>query len=104
MHCTLNVQCTYTGGAPAPTAIDHPYLAGPAYQLRRYAWSAKLPLSGLTDFEEFAVYDCQRRPRPADKRLYQRQVEVTDRQIDALVYELYDLAEEEIAIVEQATA
>lgn len=30
----------------------------PAFQLRRYAWSAKLPLSVLTDFEEFAVYDC----------------------------------------------
>jgi hypothetical protein len=39
---------------------------GPAYQLRRYAWSAKLPLSILTDFEEFAVYDCLRRPSPAD--------------------------------------
>ncbi len=31
----------------------------PAYQLRRYAWSAKLPLSILSDFEEFAVYDCR---------------------------------------------
>ncbi|TKJ31254.1 MAG: type IV restriction endonuclease, partial [Chloroflexi bacterium B3_Chlor] len=40
---------------------------GPAYQLRRYAWSAKLPLSILTDFEEFAVYDCRRRPKPTDK-------------------------------------
>src|SRR5881396_3507949 len=40
---------------------------GPAYQLRRYAWSAKLPLSVLTDFEEFAVYDCQVKPSPADK-------------------------------------
>ncbi|MCX7013830.1 MAG: Eco57I restriction-modification methylase domain-containing protein [Candidatus Sumerlaeota bacterium] len=39
----------------------------PAYQLRRYAWSAKLPLSILTDFEEFAVYDCRVRPAPADK-------------------------------------
>jgi type I restriction-modification system DNA methylase subunit len=39
---------------------------GPAYQLRRYAWSAKLPLSVLTDFEEFAVYDCQQRPKPSD--------------------------------------
>ena len=29
----------------------------PAFQLRRYAWSGKLPLSILTDFEEFAVYD-----------------------------------------------
>jgi predicted type IV restriction endonuclease len=40
---------------------------GPAYQLRRYAWSAKLPLSILTDFEEFATYDCRQRPKPNDK-------------------------------------
>ena len=39
----------------------------PAYQLRRYAWSAKLPLSILTDFEEFAVYDCRMRPSIKDK-------------------------------------
>ena len=38
----------------------------PAYQLRRYAWSAKLPVSILTDFEEFAVYDCQMRPKQTD--------------------------------------
>ena len=41
----------------------------PAYQLRRYAWSAKLPLGILTDFEEFAVYDCRARPNPSDKAL-----------------------------------
>ncbi|MFH1731322.1 MAG: N-6 DNA methylase, partial [Planctomycetota bacterium] len=39
----------------------------PAYQLRRYAWSAKLPLSILTDFEEFAVYDCTKRPNDSDQ-------------------------------------
>jgi hypothetical protein len=39
----------------------------PAYQLRRYAWSAKLPLSILTDFEEFAVYDCRVKPAAGDK-------------------------------------
>jgi hypothetical protein len=39
----------------------------PAYQLRRYAWSAKLPLSILTDFEEFAVYDTRIKPRVGDK-------------------------------------
>jgi len=39
----------------------------PAYQLRRYAWSAKLPLSILTDFEEFAVYDCRIKPAKTDK-------------------------------------
>ncbi len=38
----------------------------PAFQLRRYAWSAKLPLSILTDFEEFAVYDCRVRPQKTD--------------------------------------
>jgi len=34
----------------------------PAYQLRRYAWSAKLKISILTDFEEFAIYDCTKKP------------------------------------------
>lgn len=38
----------------------------PAYQLRRYAWSAKLPVSILTDFEEFIVFDCTRKPSPND--------------------------------------
>src|SRR5438552_13618279 len=38
-----------------------------AYQLRRYAWSAKLPLSILTNFAEFAVYDCRVKPAQTDK-------------------------------------
>ena len=39
----------------------------PAFQLRRYAWSAKLPLSIVTDFEEFAIYDCRAKPDKGDK-------------------------------------
>jgi predicted type IV restriction endonuclease len=39
----------------------------PAYQLRRYAWSAGLSLSILSDFEEFAVYDCRTKPAVNDK-------------------------------------
>lgn len=39
----------------------------PSYQLRRYAWSAKLPLSILTDFEELAVYDSRSRPKKTDR-------------------------------------
>ncbi|MBN1460587.1 MAG: Eco57I restriction-modification methylase domain-containing protein [Armatimonadetes bacterium] len=39
----------------------------PAFQLRRYAWSAKMPLSVLTDFHEFAVYDCRVKPSIDDK-------------------------------------
>jgi len=56
----------------------------PAYQLRRYAWSAKLPLSILTDFEEFAVYDCRVKPVKTDKAstsrvLYSNYTEYKDR-------------------------
>jgi predicted RNA methylase len=39
----------------------------PSYQLRRYAWSAKLPLSIVTDFEELSVYDCRIKPGQKDK-------------------------------------
>ena len=37
---------------------------------------------------------------PHEQTALQRQIEATDRQIDALVYELYALTEEEIEIVE----
>src|SRR5438477_2102218 len=49
---------------PSVNIKDDP---APAYQLRRYAWSAKMPLSILTDFEEFAVYDCRVKPDVSDK-------------------------------------
>ena len=48
-------------------SIDIKGQIDPAYQLRRYAWSSKLPLSILTDFEELAIYDCRLRPKPSDK-------------------------------------
>ncbi|MCJ7518560.1 MAG: type I restriction enzyme HsdR N-terminal domain-containing protein, partial [Anaerolineaceae bacterium] len=48
-------------------AVNIQYEIYPAFQLRRYAWSAKLPLGILTDFEEFAVYDCRSKPNPSDK-------------------------------------
>src|SRR5208337_2381678 len=44
----------------------------PAFQLRRYGWSAKLALSILTDFEELGVYDCTLRPRPNEKASHAR--------------------------------
>lgn len=37
-----------------------------AFQLKSYAWSLGLPLSILTDFEEFAVYDCRNKPNASD--------------------------------------
>ena len=48
-------------------SVDIRDAASPAYQLRRYAWLAKLAVSILTDFEEFAVYDCRTRPEKNDK-------------------------------------
>ncbi len=49
---------------PSVNLKDDP---NPAFQVRRYAWSAKLPLSILTDFEEFIVYDCRIKPNINDK-------------------------------------
>ena len=54
-------------------SVDLKTDVGPTFQIRRYAWSAGLPLSILTDFEEFAVYDCRIEPhrhdRPATARV-----------------------------------
>ena len=57
---------------------------GPAYQLRRYAWSANLPLSVLSDFEELSVYDCRFKPVKTDKAskartIYIKYAEYVDR-------------------------
>src|ERR1700730_5176218 len=38
----------------------------PAYQTRRYGWSAGLSVSALTNFAELAIYDCRVQPRPGD--------------------------------------
>ena len=44
----------------------------------------------------------KRSPRtPQEQEMVKREIESTDRAIDRLVYELYGLIEEEIAIVEQ---
>ncbi len=48
-------------------SVDVGQDATAAFQLRRYAWTAKLPLSILTDFEQLAVYDCRVKPDKNDK-------------------------------------
>jgi hypothetical protein len=47
-------------------SVNIQYDIHPAYQLRRYAWNAHLALSVLTDFEEFAIYNCKDKPSPTD--------------------------------------
>jgi len=53
-----------------------------AYQLRRYAWSAKLSLSIVTDFEELAVYDSRIKPAKTDKASLGRVLYLTLDQYD----------------------
>ena len=48
-------------------AIDVKSDIHPAYQVRRYGWSAKVPISIVTDFEEFSIYDCSTKPKLKDK-------------------------------------
>jgi predicted type IV restriction endonuclease len=64
---------------PAVNLKDDP---APAYQLRRYSWSAKLPLSVLTDFQEFAVYDGRVKPAASDKPSAARTLYVPCEQYD----------------------
>lgn len=40
---------------------------------------------------------------PHDKTVIQQQIAVTDKQIDKMAYELYDLTDEEIKMVEETT-
>ncbi|HEY2951310.1 MAG TPA: type I restriction endonuclease, partial [Verrucomicrobiae bacterium] len=47
-------------------AVDIKHDASPAFQLRRYGFTTKLPLNILSDFEEFAVYDCRFKPDQHD--------------------------------------
>jgi hypothetical protein len=54
---------------------------------------------GRPTFLSLATEPTARDPRTSEQ--LQRQIESTDKQIDRLVYELYDLTEEEIKIVEE---
>ena len=47
-------------------SVDIKNDVSPAFQLRRYGFTTKLPLSILSDFEEFAVYDCRFKPVKTD--------------------------------------
>src|SRR5437899_1446316 len=47
-------------------SVDIKNDVGPAFQLRRYGFTTKLPLNILSDFEEFAVYDCRFKPDQHD--------------------------------------
>jgi len=89
--------CFRVGGTPKffleakKPAVNVGTDISPAYQLRRYAWTAKLSLSVLTDFEEFAVYDTRLKPVMADRASTAR--------IQYLPFDQYPDRWEEIAAV-----
>ena len=39
----------------------------PAFQARRYGWSAKIPIVLLTDFEELAIYETTTKPKESER-------------------------------------
>lgn len=63
---TLNGQKIFFVEAKRPS-VDISKNIGSAFQVRRYAWSAKLPISVLTDFEELAIYESKTRPFQKDR-------------------------------------
>jgi hypothetical protein len=54
----------------------------------------------IDPFFEALGWDVRNVQGYAERDLYRRQVESTDRQIDALMYDLYGLTDEEIRLVE----
>jgi len=76
-------------------SIDIRDAASPAYQLRRYAWSAKLLLSILTNFAELAVYDCRIQPQKNDPAVIARVLLFDYTQYLDRWDELYDLVSPE---------
>lgn len=70
----------------------------PAYQLRRYAWNAKLPLSVVTDFDEFVVYDCRHQPQPQDSASAHRLLYVRADEYDTRWHEIADVFSKEAVL------
>lgn len=62
-----------------------------AYQLKRYTWSAKLPLGILTDFEEFAVYEPIKPPKPHHKADRERIIYYTYKDYVENWKQIYDI-------------
>lgn len=73
-------------------SVNVEYSTAAAYQIRRYSWSANLPLGLLSDFEEFAIYDCRQMPKPDDdpktgRLLYFKYTELPEKWDD--IYSLF---------------
>ncbi len=67
----------------------------PAFQIRRYGFSASLPVSVLTNFRHLAVYDCRIAPDETDAANVCRQLLVSCDEFDVRFDELWPLLSRE---------
>ena len=63
----------------------------PAFQTRRYGYSASLPISVLTNFHQLAIYDCKPTPTETDEAHVARLLLVRYDEIEARFDELWPL-------------
>jgi hypothetical protein len=66
--------------------------------------SSSFPVSTTTNNRRARGVRCQVARSDRDRNFYENKCAALDRQIDALVYELYELTPDEIAIVEGTIA
>ena len=66
-----------------------------AFQLRRYGWSAKLPISVLSNFRYLIIYDCRPRPHENDDFRMGRIKTYFYSDYERLFDEIYDLLSRE---------
>ncbi len=60
----------------------------PAFQIRRYGWNKNLPVSVVSDFEEFAVYDCKYEPKSGQPAHFARVEYLTyDKYLDTVPFD-----------------
>ena len=67
----------------------------PAFQIRRYGYSASLPISVLTNFRHLVIYDCRIAPRVGDAANACRRLIVSCEEFDARFDELWSLLSRE---------
>ena len=67
----------------------------PAFQIRRYGFSASLPISVLTNFRHLAIYDCGTAPNETDSANICRRLLVTCDEFEARFDELWPLLSRE---------
>jgi Eco57I restriction-modification methylase len=68
---------------------------GPSFQTRRYGFSASLPVSVLTNFNQLAIYDCVPVPREDDEAHVARLQLFSYREFVTRFDELYDMLSRE---------